>query len=175
MALGHLTNDLYGNQGCQGEICHTCPPQHSDVELPDTRLLNTSFVNTPIPTCVTRTITATVRNVGLLSVYSATITETLPTGLSYVANSSEYVTGTGETPPVSGWVSGGEPSGAPDGPLSWTASEIDALARLRPKQTVWVRFQVYADCDFGGGLLTINAGFYINHPSDCPPSHYNIV
>ncbi|MBC7233671.1 MAG: DUF11 domain-containing protein [Chloroflexi bacterium] len=154
-----LDNVFAGVQGCLGQVCLAGGPKYSHVELPPTILINTSMVSTPMPTCVTRTITATVRNAGLLSVYTATLTETLPSGLRYVPNSTQYVTGTGTTPPLTGWVNGGEPSGAPLGPLVWTYNEIPALARLYPKQTVWVRYDVYVDCDFQGGNIAIRAGY----------------
>nr|MBC7245551.1 DUF11 domain-containing protein [Chloroflexota bacterium] len=159
IGCNNLTNAFAGVQGCLDQVCRSGGPIYSRVELPRTILVNTSMVSTPMPTCVTRTITATVRNAGLLSVYSAAVTETLPSGLRYVPNSTQYVTSTGTTPPLTGWVNGGEPSGAPLGPLVWTYNEIPALARLYPKQTVWVRFDVYVDCDFQGGNLTIRAGY----------------
>jgi len=155
----NLTNTVSGDQGCLDQVCHTCPPRQSHVELPPTVLINTNIMNTPIPTCITSTITATVRNAGLLSVYTATVTETLPPGLSYVPNSTEYVPGTGTTPPLTGWVSGGEPAGSPSGPLVWTQNEIPQLARLYPNQTVWVRYQVYVDCNFQGGSVIIQASY----------------
>ncbi len=154
-----LTNVVYGSQGCQDEVCESCPVRYSHVELPPTIMLNTNTVNTPIPTCVTRTITATVRNAGLLSVYTATITEELASAMHYVAGSTQYAIGTGSTPPTLGWISGGEPSGAPLGPLVWTYNQIPNLARLYPLQTVWVRYQVYVDCNFRGGLVSIYASY----------------
>ncbi|MGQ9493458.1 MAG: SdrD B-like domain-containing protein [Anaerolineae bacterium] len=159
IGCNNVTNAFAGEQGCLGQVCRSGGPKYSHVELPQTILINTSIVSTPMPTCVTRTITATVRNAGLLSVYTATLTETLTSGLRYVSNSTQYVTGTGTTPPSTGWVNGGDPSGAPLGPLVWSDNEIPALARLYPNQTVWVRFDVYVDCDFQGGNIAIRAGY----------------
>ncbi|MDY7040287.1 MAG: hypothetical protein SVX38_05450, partial [Chloroflexota bacterium] len=86
----NLTNTLHGQQGCQGAICHSCTPRQSHVELPPTLLLSTNQSVTPIDSCLTRTVTVTVRNAGLTSVYSATITETLPAGMSYIAGTTVY-------------------------------------------------------------------------------------
>ena len=154
-----LINEFAGIQRCQGQACLEEGPEGSHVELPPTLMLSTNGTRTPVETCSTRTITATVRNAGLLSVYDVTVTETLPSSLSYIAGSTEYVIGTGTTPPTTGWVSGGEPSGAPGGPLVWTTAEIPPLARLYPQHTLWVRFDVYADCDFDGGPITIQTDY----------------
>ena len=154
-----LTNTLYGKQGCLGESCHPPCVRTSHVELPQTVLINTNNALTPLGMCATESITATVRNAGLLSVYTATITESLPAGLFYVSGSSEYVLGTGTTPPGSGWLPAGDPSGAPIGPLVWGPAQIAALARLYPSQTVWVRFRVTASCLFAGGNVTVQAGY----------------
>jgi uncharacterized repeat protein (TIGR01451 family) len=155
----NLNNTVYGSQGCQGEVCKACTPRYSHVELPPTIMLNTNTLNTPIPTCVTRTITATVRNAGLLSVYTATITEELASGMRYVAGTTQYALGTSSAPPGAGWIGAGEPAGAPLGPLVWTYSQISNLARLYPLQTLWVRYQVYVDCNFTGGPVTIRASY----------------
>ncbi|MEA3459911.1 MAG: hypothetical protein U9R11_04460 [Chloroflexota bacterium] len=172
-------NAFYLAQGCQDETCKGVGPIESPVRLPETKMVNTNEFDTPIPMCFTGTITATVRNAGLLSVYSATITETLPKGLQYVSGSTEYVTGTGTTPPASGWVSGGEPSGVPDGPLAWTSDEITPLIRIypdQPYQTVWVRHDVYANCGFAGDQLTIQAGYQdvCGNPLTTPASKYSM-
>ncbi len=153
-----LTNRFHGQRGCGGTVCQSGCSLASAVRLPPSALVNTNLVR-PIAFCLTGTVTATVRSAGLLSVYSATVTETLPTGLLYVPGSSEYVVGTGTTPPASGWTAAGDPSGAPDGPLVWTSSEIASLARLRPKETTWVRSLVYADCDFEGGRVVIRTSY----------------
>jgi len=115
-----LTNEFASVQGCQGQICQSGGPVTSVVELPETVLINTNSALTPIATCATRTVTATVRNAGLLSVYSAIITETLPAGMRYMTGTTRYVVSTGPSPPATGWTSGGEPSGAPFGPLEVT-------------------------------------------------------
>jgi uncharacterized repeat protein (TIGR01451 family) len=155
----NLLNTVYGGQGCQGDTCRTCTPKASHVELPPTIMLNTNIADTPVPSCSQRNILATVRNAGLLSVYTATVTENLPSGLRYVPGSTEYVIGTGATPPGSGWVSGGEPAGAPLGPLNWTYSQISTLARLHPLQTVWIRYHVYVDCNFQGGQVSVQTSY----------------
>jgi uncharacterized repeat protein (TIGR01451 family) len=154
-----LTNKLHAQHGCHGAVCTACGPIPSRVVLPGSSLINTNrFVN-PLPQCLTRTVTATVRNAGLLSVYSATVKESLPAGASYVISSTEYAVGLGSTPPVTGWTSGGEPAGVPDGPLQWTANEIPNLARLYPKETVWVRFVLRAGCDFDGGAIRVQTSY----------------
>ncbi len=168
-----LTNVFHSRRGCGGEVCETGCSLASAVKIPHSALINTNFVQ-PIATCFSGTVTATVRNAGLLSVYTATVTETLPPGVLYVPGTSEYVIGTGSTPPGAGWASTGDPTGAPAGPLVWTPSEIPALARLYPKQTVWVRFQVYADCDFDSGSIAIRTGYLdvCRNPRTTSPSGY---
>lgn len=151
-----LTNRFSGVQGCLGQVCLGGGPVTSVVELPPTVLLNTNQTFSPLDTCYTRTVTATVRNAGLLSVYSATVTETLPAGLFYVAGTTEVSTDTlswqpGPEPAISGsTLSWGPSSGAP----------LDAwLARVRPGETVYVRFVVRASCGFQGGQLRIQTGY----------------
>jgi uncharacterized repeat protein (TIGR01451 family)/fimbrial isopeptide formation D2 family protein len=156
----NLTNLFNGQQSCVGETCLSGIPQRSRVVLPPTLMINTNVALTPLADCLTRTVTATVRNAGLLSVYTATVTETLPAGMVYVPNSTRFVTGTdSQPPPESEWQAGGEPAGAPGGPLVWTHAQIANLARLRPHETVWIRFDVRADCEFGGGNIIIRAAY----------------
>ncbi len=151
-----LTNRFAGRQGCLGQTCQSGGPVQSRVELPPAVLLNTNQAVTPIDTCYTRTVTVTVRNAGLLSVYSATLTETLPIGLSYVPGTTEVSTDTvhwqpGPNPTIAGqslhW---GPGSGAPLD--SW-------LSRIRPSETVYLRYNVYASCPFAGGQLHIQTGY----------------
>lgn len=151
-----LTNRLYGIHGCLGQVCLSGGPVNSVVELPPTILLNTNQALSPIDTCYTRTVTATVRNAGLLSVYSATVTQTLPAGLFYVASSTEVSTDAvswqpGPDPTIIGqtlvWSSTG---GAPLNTL---------LSRIRPGETVYLRFQVRASCSFAGGLLKVQTSY----------------
>jgi uncharacterized repeat protein (TIGR01451 family)/fimbrial isopeptide formation D2 family protein len=151
-----LTNRFAGAQGCLGQTCQSGGPVVSRVELPPAILLNTNQAVTPIDTCYTRTVTVTVRNAGLLSVYSATLTQTLPAGLSYVINTTQVSTDAvnwqpGPNPTIVGqnlyW---GPGSGAP----------LDALlSRIRPGETVYLRYDVYASCPFGGGQLRIQTGY----------------
>ncbi|MCS7251718.1 MAG: hypothetical protein NZ572_04685, partial [Thermoflexus sp.] len=151
-----LINRFAGSQGCLGQTCQAAGPVRSRVELPPTILLNTNQAVTPIDTCYTRTVTVTVRNAGLLSVYSATLTETLPAGLFYVPGTTEVSTDTvtwqsGPNPTITGqnliWSPG---SGAP----------LDTwLARIRPGETIYLRFQVRASCPFEGGQLRVQTGY----------------
>ncbi|MBN1180575.1 MAG: hypothetical protein JXD18_15305, partial [Anaerolineae bacterium] len=102
-----LTNQFQTAQGCLDEDCHVAPIANAHVEIPPTVLLNTNQFVSPIETCYTRTVTATVRNAGLLSVYSATVTETLPTDLNYILGTTEVSTDTvnwqpGPDPIISG-------------------------------------------------------------------------
>ncbi len=151
-----LTNRLYGIHGCLGQVCLSGGPVSSVVELPSSVLLNTNQALSPTDTCYTRTVTATVRNAGLLSVYSATVTETLPNGLFYVVGSTEISTDT-----VS-WQAGPDPTISGQA-LMWNSASgapLDALVpRIRPGQTVYLRFQVRASCSFAGGPLHIQTGY----------------
>jgi uncharacterized repeat protein (TIGR01451 family) len=151
-----LTNRFASAQGCQGQTCQTAGPVQSRVELPPTILLNTNQAVTPIDTCYTRTVTVTVRNAGLTSVYSATLTETLPAGLFYIPGTTQVSTDTvswqtGPDPTISGQdIIWGPESGAP----------LDALlSRIRPGETIYLRFDVRASCPFAGGLLRIQTAY----------------
>ncbi|MCS7259504.1 MAG: hypothetical protein NZ765_01800, partial [Anaerolineae bacterium] len=155
-----LTNVFSGTQGCLGETCLSGPQRTSRVVLPPTLLINTNVALTPLADCTTRTVTATVRNAGLLSVYNARVTETLPSGMVYVAGSTRVAIGRGSAPPdESAWAAGSDPNGAPFGPLVWSSAQITNLARLAPDETVWIRFDVRASCTFAGGNITIQAGY----------------
>jgi len=151
-----LTNRLSGTQGCLDETCMSAGPVQSHVELPPTILLNTNQALTPIDTCYTRTVTVTVRNAGLLSVYSATLTETLPLGLHYITGTTEVSTDTvnwqpGPDPVVGGQhLNWGPTSGPPLG--GW-------LSQVHPGETIYLRYHVYASCPFGGGQLRIQTGY----------------
>ncbi|MBU0704066.1 MAG: DUF11 domain-containing protein, partial [Chloroflexi bacterium] len=169
-----LTNEFSGWQSCQGHTCLHVGPKTSYVLLPSTVLINTNNALSPLANCFTRTITATVKNAGLMSVYSATVTENLPPGMFYETGSTRYVVGAGATPPPSGWVAGGEPAGAPLGPLMWSSDQITNLAHLYPNETVWIRFDVRADCDFEGGNITIQASYedVCGDPQTSSASHF---
>ncbi|MBL8056754.1 MAG: DUF11 domain-containing protein [Anaerolineales bacterium] len=153
-----LTNTFAGEQGCQGAVCSVNTPLFSQVVLPPTVLVNTNNTVSSIGNCLTRTITATVRNAGLLSVYDAAITETLPAGMTYLPGTAEVALGTGTTPPGAGWAPAGDPVTA-GGAIVWTSAELPALARLYPAQTLWVRFAVRASCTFAGGFITIQTSY----------------
>ncbi|MDW8293309.1 MAG: LamG-like jellyroll fold domain-containing protein, partial [Anaerolineae bacterium] len=151
-----LTNRFAGVQGCLGQVCLSGGPVASVVEIPPTVLLNTNQTFSPIDTCFTRTVTVTVRNAGLLSVYSATVTQTLPNGLFYVPGSTQISTDTvnwavGPDPTISGQTLSWGPTAAP--PLG------EWLKRVRPKETVYLRFDVRASCAFEGGQLRIQTGY----------------
>ncbi|MBC7228452.1 MAG: DUF11 domain-containing protein, partial [Thermoflexales bacterium] len=151
-----LTNRFAGRQGCLGQTCQSGGPVQSRVELPPTILLNTNQAVTPIDTCYTRTVTVTVKNAGLLSVYSATLTETLPAGLSYVPGTTEVSTDTVH------WQPGPNPAIAGQS-LRWDFTSGEPLntwlSRIRPGETVYLRFNVYASCPFAGGQLRIQTGY----------------
>ncbi|MDX9955651.1 MAG: hypothetical protein RBT75_16240, partial [Anaerolineae bacterium] len=142
-----LSNVFGGQQGCLGEACIQGCAASSRVELPPTVLLSTNQFISPIETCYTRTVTVTVRNAGLLSVYSATVQQTLPPGLSYVGDTTEVSTDTvnwqpGPNPIIIGNQLSWGPSGAP----------LDTwLARVRPNETVYIRYDTIASCPFNGG------------------------
>ncbi len=151
-----LTNRFAGAQGCLGQTCQSGGPVTSRVELPPTILLNTNQAVTPIDTCYTRTVTVTVRNAGLLSVYSAALTETLPLGLRYITNTTQVSTDTVT------WQLGPNPSIVGQN-LYWDSTSggpLDTLlSRIRPGGTVYLRYDVYASCPFEGGQLRIQTGY----------------
>ena len=156
ISCNDLTNSFGGQQGCLGEACMQGCAAAAYVELPPTLLLNTNQVVSPIDTCYTRTITVTVRNAGMLSVYSVTVQETLPSGLNYVPGTTEVSTDTinwqpGPDPYSSGYQLRWDPtSGAP----------LDVwLARVRPHETVYIRFQTTASCPFTGGQIRVQTSY----------------
>jgi uncharacterized repeat protein (TIGR01451 family)/fimbrial isopeptide formation D2 family protein len=151
-----LTNRFAGAQGCLGQTCQTAGPMQSRVELPPTIVLNTNQGVTPIDTCYTRTVTITVRNAGLTSVYSATLTETLPAGLFYIPGTTQVSTDTVN------WQPGPEPTIVGQD-LVWgpgSGAPLDALlSRIRPGETLYFRFDVRASCPFAGGSLRIQIAY----------------
>ncbi|MDX9956688.1 MAG: hypothetical protein RBT75_21495, partial [Anaerolineae bacterium] len=150
-----LSNVFGGQQGCLGEACIQGCAASSRVELPPTVLLSTNQFISPIETCYTRTVTVTVRNAGLLSVYSATVQQTLPPGLSYVGDTTEVSTDTvnwqpGPNPIILGNQLSWGPSGAP----------LDTwLARVRPNETVYIRYDTIASCPFNGGQIRVQTEY----------------
>ena len=152
-----LTNRFSGYQSCQGQMCRYAGPKTSVVELPETILLNTNVGLTPIEVCTTGTVTITVKNAGLMSVYSATITDTLPEGLVYLPGTTEYSTDqvhwqAGPDPSISGQTLAWGPTSGP--------GLGDLLRQVAPDETIYIRYQVRADCDYEGGLLRIHALYY---------------
>ncbi|HEY75553.1 MAG TPA: DUF11 domain-containing protein [Thermoflexia bacterium] len=152
-----LTNQFSGYQFCQGQMCRYAGPKTSVVELPETIMLNTNVGLTPIEVCTTGTVTVTVKNAGLMSVYSATITDVLPSGLVYLPGTTEY-----STDQVN-WQAGPDPSIAGQ-TLTWGPTSGlgmgDLLRVMSPDETVYIRYRVRADCDYEGGLLRIHAYYY---------------
>lgn len=157
IACDDLTNAFSGYQFCQDQTCVPAGPMTSVVELPETILLNTNIGVTPIEVCTTGTVTITVKNAGLMSVYSATVQDILPADLLYVLGSTEYSTDTiiwhpGPNPAISGQtLTWGPTSGMGLGNL---------LARLYPNDTVYIHYIARADCDYRGGLLRIHTGYF---------------
>ncbi|HQI86591.1 MAG TPA: hypothetical protein PKV20_18595, partial [Anaerolineae bacterium] len=166
-----MTNRLGGQQGCLGENCREGCAETAYVELPPTVLLNTNLFDSPLDTCSTRTITVTVRNAGMLSVYTTTVQETLPLGLNYVAGTTEVSTDTVH------WQPGPEPVIA-GGQLTWSPANgapLDVwLARIRPYETVYIRFQAIASCPFTGGQIRVQTSYLdpCGAPHDTLPSSY---
>jgi uncharacterized repeat protein (TIGR01451 family) len=115
----------------------------SYVVAPTPVVVNTNNTLPELGMCLTSPVTATLRNAGLVSVFNAIITETLTTGMSYKSGSTEYVVGTGTTPPASGWMTADDPITA-ENQLVWDKTKIPSLTQLTPSQTVWVRFVVEA-------------------------------
>ncbi|MBC7222888.1 MAG: DUF11 domain-containing protein, partial [Anaerolineae bacterium] len=152
-----LTNRFAGEQGCQGQVCLTGGPLTSVVELPETVMLNTNTFLSPVDTCMTRTVTAMVRNAGLMSVYTATVTQTLPADLEYVLGSARYSVNGGP------WVAGGEPFLVGQ-TLIWDTSTGGGLgsrlARLYPGDVIYIAYDVRADCAFSGGSMVIQAAYH---------------
>ncbi|MCX7683126.1 MAG: hypothetical protein N2508_14365, partial [Anaerolineae bacterium] len=143
----------------------------SRVELPPTILLNTNQAMTPIDTCYTRTVTVTVRNAGLLSVYSATLTETLPVGLAYMPGTTEVSTDTVH------WQPGPDPMMAGQS-LRWSFTSAAPLgpwlSRIRPREMIYLRYHVYASCPFAGGQLRIQTSYMdpCKHPHLTSASYF---
>jgi len=152
-----LTNAFSGYQSCQGQVCQYRGPKSSLVELPETILINTNVGISPLNVCTTGTVTITVKNAGLMSVYSATLRDILPESLVYLSGTAEFSTD------LLTWQPGPDPS-ISEQTLSWGPGSGmglgSLLQRVAPDQTVYIRYQVRADCDYNGGLLRIQTQYY---------------
>jgi len=156
VACGGMTNDVAVGWGCLGDSCQTPKTDASSVVVPTSTMVATSDLPTPVNVCSSETATVTAKNAGVTATYDIAAEVTLPDGVSY-AGGAEYRVGTGS------WISASDPSGTPGPTLTWTASEIPALAVVAAREQVQIRFVVATDCAFDGGIL----GFQVGYKNPC--------
>ncbi|MCX6094068.1 MAG: hypothetical protein NTY63_04495 [Candidatus Bipolaricaulota bacterium] len=156
VACGGMTNDVAVGWGCLGDSCQTPKTDASSVVVPTSTMVATSYLPTPINVCSSETATVTAKNAGVTATYDVAVEVTLPDGVSY-AGGAEYRVGNGS------WVAAPDPLGIPGPTLTWTASEIPALAIVAAREQVQVRFVVATDCAFDGGVL----GFQVGYKNPC--------
>jgi uncharacterized repeat protein (TIGR01451 family) len=144
-----LTNEVGVGYGCGGDECAIPAFDDSVVVIPTTSLTATSFTETPIDICQVQPATIRIRNSGDPAVYNIVATETLPAGVQYVMGSTQWRIGSGA------WISGLDPMGAGTGVLTWTSDQVPGLAELLARQTLEIRFNVQALCDYDGGSLLV--------------------
>ena len=149
VACQNMSNDATVGWGCGGAACQVRGPAHSGVLVPPaSEVATSSFTPSTLDACQPGKATLTVKSTNVASTYNTSASATLPAGLLYLGNSEYQVNGIG------GWLPAGDPSGAPGPGLTWTESQVPALAVMAPGTTVRIRFDASANCGFSGGSLT---------------------
>ncbi len=156
VACTGMTNDVAVGWGCLGQECQAPKTDSSFVVVPTSTMVATSYLPTPIDVCSSETVTVTAKNAGVTATYDIAAEVTLPDGVLY-AGGAEHRVGNGS------WISASDPSGTPGPTLTWTASEIPALAVVAAREQVQIRFVVATDCAFDGGVL----GFQVGYKNPC--------
>ncbi len=149
-----LTNWVQAGVGCGGEDCLVSAPDTATVLIPTTNIVATASTSSPINTCAVQYATITIRNAGDPAVYDLAAEVTLPIGISYVPDSTQWRKSGGA------WLQGENPD-IVESTLRWDQNQIDGADELRSRQNLEIRFQIRADCAFTGGSLPFRV-FYKN-------------
>ncbi|MCX6099928.1 MAG: DUF11 domain-containing protein, partial [Candidatus Bipolaricaulota bacterium] len=152
VACNSMTNVATVGWGCGGAECQPTRFDSSYVLVAPANVVSTSLAPTPIDACTTQKATITLRSAGIATAYNLSATATLPTGLIYVGNAEYRVSG-------GSWLAAGAPSGAPGPTLTWTKTQIAALAAVNPSVAIEIRFDAQANCSFGGGTLQARTSY----------------
>jgi len=156
-----MTNSVTARVHCLSTTCPTPQTKNTIVLSPATDLVvTTSFAN-PGNSCDIKYVTMTARNAGKTPIREIILNETLPAGLIYMTNTSEYQINTG------GWSGAGSTEPAISGSLyqwaysngSLPAALGSKLALLNPGDTVEIHFSAAVGCDFTPGQIRFNAEY----------------
>jgi len=156
VACEGLANNISASWGCDGLSCQVPRTDDSVVVVAPANLVATTFSPTPVPMCAENSATIVVKNAGVSTVYGITNTVTLPAGLNYLTGPSNLY------PKVrvngGSWSQTGEPA-VNGNTLVWTSTETPELASADPRDTIEIRFNYTAFCDFTGGNLSFQASY----------------
>jgi len=148
----NLTNQVQAGLSCGGDECLNVVEDTASVVIPDSVVVATSYTDSPLPVCTDQYANITIRNAGDPTIYLLTASETLPAGLSYVLDSTEWQVDVG------GWQTGSDPQTVVN-PLTWTEAEVAGLSELSSRSTIEIRFLIYAGCSFTSGNLPVNVSY----------------
>lgn len=152
----NLTNNVTANWGCVGDLCQTDVTDSSTVSIPAPLVVHTNVVDTPVNACDSPQGYITIKNAGQITAYNFQVTETLPAGLLYKADTTRWRVYSGGS--WGGWngPSAGLYNPNPtSSPIQWTSAEIAGLAELGPGERIEIEFDFDADCPFNGGTVTL--------------------
>ncbi|HFD39461.1 MAG TPA: DUF11 domain-containing protein, partial [Anaerolineae bacterium] len=162
VACDPLTNSVSLSQGCLGNICIGPVQDDASVQIVDGQMIATNIMD-PAPLCGVEKVTLRAKNSGATVDYVTTLTQTLPTGMQYVAGTSEYRILDETGAEVVGWSSPAEPlvSGQQ---LIWSYSQGTTglwkyLNELPSLWTIEIRYDVRTNCDFTDARLRIDVQF----------------
>lgn len=154
------SNQISARWGCQGVDHERKTSSDPDFTFPAGQLQVTHLsIESAATLCENDQATIVVRNTGVTHLYDVIATEdlrTAATGIAFVPGTVTYSTNGGLS-----WSPGGDPVGDP---LTWTATEIPALADLAPRgeqglvSEVRIRFGVAADERANGPDTEVVAG-----------------
>ena len=150
-----LTNYVTANWGCGGLDCQSSVTDISTILIPSALMIDSASVASPVDLCSSPKTTVWFKNVGQTTCYNLQITETLPSGLTYIDGSTRWRLNSGA------W-NGPNASYNPFGttsPIVWTGTEIPALRSLSPGDEIEVELDLDARCTFTGGNVTVGMAY----------------
>ncbi len=167
IACEPLGNSVTAYWGCDydgnstiDEECERVGPIVATVENPTPNLVSTSITLSPLDSCTDQTATITLRNAGQTDVYNMIVSQTLPTGLTYLDTPAPTYRIYDDS--AASW---GGSSVAPDpnpdtNPLVWDYTDgpgalYDDLAHLEKGDIIEITFNLQSICTFSGGTLDV--------------------
>ncbi len=152
----NLTNTVNTSWGCGDELCQNKVSDSSIVKIPAPKLINTSSFGsvTSISACMENKGTITLKNAGAVTCYNLEVKETLPQGLTYMSDSSEYRTKK-KNGSWTSWTSLSTNPSISGNILTWTKNEITALEKIDKGSSIEIRFDVKAQCNFEAGDVKV--------------------